>query len=309
MRIMRSEIRLTNDDGYGAHIVITDPGQPLVFCFDNMASSKPDLSRDGWGVKFVTNRGLNVVSFLESKGSRRYSRPSFQCLIDDVELILKKWSFPRRIGYATSMGAYVSLALAERLRLDTVACISPYSWKNTQGDNRYDRFVNRDCHEWAEPWSSNVLDYLKKIRILLMLDPLKEFDALHARSIPSKWYRIPGMGHALEYWALPLKVVPHFFEDAVSDINGATRDRRFRQLARARRNTARYYTWLLSDENVHRTAARDAIIATKGIRLLMAPNSPIATAEIDGMKNNIRISIGDDLYNRIVSVESSGSRS
>lgn len=219
------------------------------------------MNRSGWGDKWCAKHEINFVSFLESDGNRRYAGPEFEELLQMVNTLLSRWSFPRRISYGASMGGYVALAYAKQCLVDTVLAINPIPGQDSGiTDWRAEYHLGEKSKVWVSPWKDKTFSELRDIRILTMYDPFQKIDAIHSAFIPGEKYIVPFLGHALEKHAFSIGLVSSIFKIALQKKTRSDDQMAFRIAAKSRRKLPKYYLEMSASYNSHLTPRRAGIV-------------------------------------------------
>lgn len=234
-----------------------DLSKPLIVTFSpaNISVDKVNGEYSSpWAFDFLRKKGLNVLSFSCSSKKNWYRSEPLRKFIDKLSKELPQFS--EKIGYGSSMGAYAVSAYSNLLKLNRVLLINPISTLNRKlvpFETRFQTYARKF------DWENGCFDGAKtKAKGFVVYDPLFHLDSTHAKRYKGLVkLKVPGVGHNmpvhLNKMGILQDLVAKFIDDKLDVAS-------FHKVARVRRDIKRYYTWMLSDENVHLTEYRKQVI-------------------------------------------------
>lgn len=239
-----------------------DFSKPLVITFapDGLGLIKKESIADGvspWGFSYIKKLGYNVISFAELPESRSYYRDrSFREGIARLSKALP--AFSERIGYGGSMGGYGVTAYSNVLNISRVLVFNPISTRK-KSIATWDFDEKRSLDTFKFDWNGEYSDGADTLASgFIVYDPLYKPDKLHAvRFNGLDKLKFPGVGHGVSEFLRQLGVldwlVKSFLDNSLS-VEG------FNKKIKRRRRLKRYYSWMLSKENIYLTEKRKQVL-------------------------------------------------
>lgn len=231
--------------------------KPLIVTFSPANISVDEVNGEyssPWAFDFLRRKGLNVLSFSCSSKKNWYRSEPFRKFIEILSLELPEFS--EKIGYGSSMGAYAVSAYSNLLKLNRVFLINPISTLNRNlvpFETRFQTYARK--FDWENGCYDGALTSAKGF---VVYDPLFNLDSMHAKRYKGLIHlKVPGVGHNLPVhlnkMGILQELVAQFIDDKLDVVN-------FHKVSRLRRDIKRYYTWMVSEENIHLTEYRAQVI-------------------------------------------------
>ncbi|WP_081880485.1 polysaccharide pyruvyl transferase family protein [Paenirhodobacter enshiensis] len=243
-------------DVYGKYHFF-DETAPLVICFSHLGASvaEPDIGamKSPWAFDYLKKRNINCLCFAAIRGKNCFYRdPAFIASLKMLSEALP--TFPERLGYGTSMGAYAVSAYATPLKISRLLIAAPISTRN-RTINTWDFEAKRSLPSFRFDWSGPYNDgALTRATGYVVYDPFYHLDALHARRYRTlTQLKLPGAGHSGLDLLSNMKVLDWFF---MSFYRGDVDTGRFYKLIRKRHSLAAFYKGILGKESSHLTPLR-----------------------------------------------------
>ncbi|MEA2019482.1 MAG: hypothetical protein U9N59_13670 [Campylobacterota bacterium] len=260
MKILtKNKITTLKKPDYYLKYFLSDYAKPLIVTFSPanilIDNKEADQQQSPWGFEFLLNENVNVLSFSCINKKNWYRSKELFSFLHKISIELD--SFKIKLGYGSSMGGYAVGAFADLLNLDRVLLINPISTLNKElvpFETRFSKYAN------ILDWNSDFKDgTIMNSSGYIVYDPIYTLDAQHAKRycknlVPLKAF---GLGHNMPEHLKNLKILKWLVREFIYDTLDIDL---FYKKIRTRRTLRRYYTWMLSDENVHLTDLRSYII-------------------------------------------------
>lgn len=242
---------------YALHIHIEPHAEACVFTFDNAGSVGPFEGRDGWGFRIFQSRNLSVVSVMALHATW-YREDEFLNVLELLQGSELLQRFARRISYGGSMGGFAAGAFAKALGIRQAILLNPITTHCPKLAPWETRYPLQKQDTWSEGIRCAVEGVKECEEVFVVVDNLFKLDFLHADrfrqgGISTTLLRFPGVGHGIPIHLMQIDLL----KDLVVSIVENRFDRlNYARALRRRRHYARYWEWMLSEENSHLNAVR-----------------------------------------------------
>lgn len=240
-------------------IHIEDVRTPLIYTFSNasditQAGDVDSVDYSPWGFEFVKKRGLNVIGFSAFGSESWYRGSEFHlCLEENFSEVSKL--FRSKFSYGSSMGGFGASVFADILGVDKLLLINPISTLNKELVPFETRFKYGASLDWNGKYNDGTKN---RASGYVVFDPLFDLDSKHAKRYKQlDQLKFSGVGHAMPAHLQKIGVLGELFNRFfLGDVDHDW----FYSAIRKRREYGHYYSWLMSNQNIHLTKTRKLII-------------------------------------------------
>lgn len=155
-----------------------DFSKPVVICFNPagkmLSINKVNSDSHGWSYDFMTMKKINVISINTISENHWFLHPELEDYFNSLSDLLS--TFPERLGYGASMGAFGVLKHSNLLNIDRALLYSPQQPKNSH---------------------LNQLPNIKNTKYYIVFDPfcLDDKNIVNKLNFPIKQLHFYGVGH------------------------------------------------------------------------------------------------------------------
>lgn len=246
----------------GAHTVDFVHGSTrcseLVVTFEHMSfGDEPrDLTRDGWGARWLHGQGFSVLS-VKPDDNDWYRDPNLCELFEQLSANNSFRPFRSVVFYGGSMGGFAALAFSAAAPGSIVIAVNPQSTLDPEKVPWEPRFREGRTRDWNLPFADGAESVRLATRAYVIYDPHHPLDRAHAVRLEGSAVRhlhLPFVGHGIPAMLSKMGVLQEVFHRAVDDrLSSET----FSLLAKRRKGTGNF--WFVLGRQAKRVSAREAI--------------------------------------------------